>query len=44
MEQENEDWTKAELKDYHIYRKGIWVLKRSRTNKEFIKRRTTKIR
>ena len=26
MEEET-DWTKAELKDYHVYRKGIWVLK-----------------
>ena len=25
--EEDKDWTKAELKDYHIYRKGIWVLK-----------------
>jgi len=27
MEKEEFDWTKADLKDYHVYRKGIWVLK-----------------
>jgi len=27
MEKEEFDWTKADLKDYYVYRKGIWVLK-----------------
>lgn len=25
--EEDKDWTKAELQDYYVYRKGIWVLK-----------------
>ena len=25
--EEDKDWTKADLKEYYVYRKGIWVLK-----------------
>jgi len=27
MEKKELDWTKADLKDYYVYREGIWVLK-----------------
>jgi len=27
MEKKEFDWTKADLKEYYVYRKGIWVLK-----------------
>ena len=27
MEKKESEWTKADLKDYYVYRKGLWVLK-----------------
>lgn len=27
MEKKETEWTKADLKDYYVYRKGLWVLK-----------------